>query len=77
MNLAQAIRYVSRDWRREINAPGYWDRNAAIKILRESRETIKQLIQAKRDVKELGAKVKRQAMTLEKTVRNADPQRSP
>jgi hypothetical protein len=77
MSLAQAIRYVMKNWRPTMSAPGYWDRPAALKLLNESRATYKQLLEAKRQVKELGARLKSQAMKLEKTVTNADPQRSP
>lgn len=77
MNLAQAIRYVSKNWRPTMNAPGYWDRPAAAKLLHESRDTLKKLIDAKREVRELGARLKSQAQKLERTVSHADPQRSP
>jgi hypothetical protein len=77
MTLAQAIRYVTKNWRPTMSAPGYWDRPAAAKLLNESRATLKELLEAKRKVKELGARLKSQAMKLERTVSNADPQRSP
>ena len=77
MNLAQAIKYVCRDWNRAMNAPGIWDRAAAAMTIKNARQTVKELREAQQRVKELGAKLKNQANTLERTVRNADPQRSP